>query len=314
MAHVPTVRLSNGLKMPVLGLGTWKSKPGEVYEAVKHAILNAGYRHIDCAFVYQNENEVGQALTEVISSGAVKRDELFITSKLWNTLHAPELVKGALQTTLSSLKLDYVDLYLIHWPFGYKAGDDLFPKEADGVTPVSTDVDYLDTWGAMEAVLAAGLTKSIGVSNFNESQMQRIIDNSKTKPVVNQVEIHPYLSQEGLVQWCKAHDVVVTGYSPLGSPDRPWAQAGEPSLLEDPKILAIATAHKKSPAQILIKWQIQRGLVVIPKSVTPARISSNIDVFDFDLSDQEMVAIASFNRNHRFVPLEAMKGHKYYAF
>ena len=310
----PLLKLANGNTIPALGLGTWKSKPGEVYDAVKYAILEAGYRHIDCAFVYQNEDEVGKAVSEVVASGAVKREELFITSKLWNTFHSRNLVKGALETTLKSLQLDYLDLYLIHWPFGFEEGGDIFPRAEDGVHMRMSDVDFLDSWKGMEEVLAAGLTKSIGVSNFNEQQIQRIFDEGTVRPVVNQIELHPYLVQEKLVTWCKDNNVLVTAYSPLGSPDRPWAKADDPSLLQEPKILEIAAKYEKSAAQVLIRWQIQRGLVVIPKSVTPERISSNIDVFKFALSAEELVTIAAFDRNHRFVGLEHMKGHKYYPF
>lgn len=309
----PSIQLTSDKKIPLVGLGTWKSKPGEVYDAVKYAILQAGYRHIDCAFVYQNEDEVGKALSEVISSGAVKREDLFITSKCWNTCHDTSAVRPAIERTLKLLKLDYLDLYLVHWPVAYKPGNDLFPTNADGTT-ATVDTDYLDTWKGMEEVQKAGLTKTIGLSNFNSQQIERVLNIATVKPVCNQVECHPYLTQDELITFCRSKGITVVAYSPLGSPDRPWAKPGEPSLLEDPKLKEIAEKHKKSTAQVLIKYQVQRGVVVLPKSVTPARIKSNIDIFDFELSENEMKTISSFNRGYRFVPLAHLKDHKHFPF
>lgn len=181
----PKVRLSNGNEMPILGLGTWKSKPGEVYEAVKIAI-EAGYRHLDCAYAYDNEHEVGRAISEVLQSGLVKREELFVTTKCWNTHHSRNKVPECLQQSLNDLKLDYVDLYLIHWPMGFQEGGEKFPKDANGEFLVS-DVDYLDTWKGMEDQVRNGKVKSIGLSNFNSEQIDRVIQNAEIKPVVLQV-------------------------------------------------------------------------------------------------------------------------------
>jgi len=313
-AIAPLIKLTADKTIPLVGLGTWKSSPGQVYEAVKYAILEGGYRHIDCAYVYQNEEEVGRALQDVLSSGAVKREELFITSKLWNTFHSTSLVKPALEKTLASLKLDYLDLYLIHWPFGYKEGtEELFPRdEAQNV--ITSDVDYLDTWKGLEECAKTGLTKAIGVSNFNKDLLTRLLESAEIKPVCNQVECHPYLPQNDLIKFCRDNNITVVGYSPLGSPDRPWAKPGDPALLEEPKILEIAKKYNKTPAQILIKFQTQRGVVVIPKSVTPERIKSNIDIFDFDLTEDEIKTIESFNRGWRVCGLEHVKNHKYYPF
>ncbi|XP_041968782.1 aldo-keto reductase family 1 member B1-like isoform X3 [Aricia agestis] len=312
MAPVPTVKFSNGKTIPALGLGTWKSKAGEVTQAVKDAI-DIGYRHIDCAFVYGNEKEVGEAITAKINEGVVKREDLFITSKLWNTFHKPELVRGALQQSLDNLNIKYLDLYLIHWPQAYKEGGALFPADADGKIQFS-DVDYVDTWRAMEPLVEAGLVRSIGLSNFNSKQIERVLAVAKVKPVVNQIECHPYLNQSRLIAFCSERGIKVTAYSPLGSPDRPWAKPGDVQLMEDPKIKAIADKLGKTVAQVLIRYQIDRGNIVIPKSVNKGRIASNFDVLDFQLSPQDLQLIDSFNCNGRFVPMTASLGHKYHPF
>ncbi|XP_013174473.1 PREDICTED: aldose reductase-like isoform X1 [Papilio xuthus] len=309
---VPVVTFNNGKTIPVVGLGTWKSKPGEVTQAVKDAI-DIGYRHIDCAFVYGNEKEVGEAITAKIKEGVVKREDLFITSKLWNTFHRPDLVRGALMKTLEYLNVDYLDLYLIHWPQAYKEDGDLFPKdESDNIQ--FSDVDYLDTWKALEPLQKEGLVKSLGVSNFNSKQLARLLQIATIKPVTNQVECHPYLNQSRLKAFCEQHNIVITAYSPLGSPDRPWAKPGDPQLLEDEKLKAIADRLGKTVAQVLIRYQIDRGNIVIPKSVTKSRIASNFEVFDFKLSKEDLDLINTFDCNGRLVPMTASLGHKYHPF
>ncbi|XP_067008632.2 aldo-keto reductase family 1 member B1 [Anabrus simplex] len=308
---VPTVKFNNGKEIPIFGLGTWKSKPGEVTQAVKDAI-DIGYRHIDCAMVYGNEPEVGEAIKAKIGEGVVKREDLFVTSKLWNTYHRTDMVIPALKKTLSNLGLAYLDLYLIHWPLAFKDGDDLFP-EKDGKIQFS-DADYVDTWKEMEKAVKQGLTKSIGISNFNSEQVKRILEVAEIKPVTNQVECHPYLNQKKLIEFCKSKDITITAYSPLGSPDRPWAKPDDPQLMDDAKLKKVAEKYGKTPAQILLRYQVQRGNITIPKSVTKSRIKENFEIFDFELSAEDMKYIDTFDCNGRFCAMDRGINHKDYPF
>ena len=287
-------------EIPPFGLGTWKSKPDEVYRAVAEAI-RLGYRHIDCARIYGNEAEVGRALSEALESGAVERDELWITSKLWNDRHEPGEVAGALAETLTDLRLDHLDLYLVHWPVAIRKGASV-PLSAGDMISLN-DLPLASTWKAMEEQAAAGRARHIGVSNFSARKLEDLCERAERAPEMNQIELHPYLQQSDLVATCKRLGVGVTAYSPLGSRDRPASLVaeGEPVLLEDPVIGEIAARLEASPAQVLIKWAIQRGTAVIPKSTNPARLAENLAATALELSDADMAAIAALDRHRRYV-------------
>mmetsp|Transcript_17774 Transcript_17774/g.26632 ORF Transcript_17774/g.26632 Transcript_17774/m.26632 type:complete len:334 (-) Transcript_17774:145-1146(-) len=291
-AKVPAIKLSSGHLMPILGLGTWKSKAGKVEAAVKKAI-EVGYRHIDCAAIYGNEQEVGSALKACFDAKTVKREDMFITSKLWNTKHDPKDVVPALKKTLSDLGLEYLDLYLIHWPTGF--------TEKNG-TFVPCEIKNTETYKAMEECVKLGLVKSIGLSNFNKAQVAEICKSATIQPSVNQIESNPFIPQDELIEVCGKYGIAVTAYSPLGSSDRPWGKPGEPKLLEDKTVNEIAKKFKKSAAQICIRYQIDRNIIVIPKSVTPSRIEANFDVLDFKLTAEDMKALASTNFFRSCVP------------
>ncbi|XP_060064996.1 aldo-keto reductase family 1 member B1-like [Ylistrum balloti] len=298
MSAIQEQTLLSGYKIPCVGLGTWKSKPGEVGAAVKTAI-RLGYRHFDCALAYGNEKEIGVAIKEAIEGGVVKREDLFITTKLWNTYHSKGRVPEGCKESLTSLGLEYIDLYIIHWPLPMREGADLFPLTPDGKTDV-IDIDYTETWTAMQDLVDQGLCRSIGVSNFNSKQVQRILDLGLKHPMTcNQIEISPYNANDKLLQFCKSRGIVVVAYSPLGSGDRPWATPEDPVLLEEPEIVKIATRYNKSPGQVLLRWGVQRGYIVIPKSVFEARQKQNLELFDFALDEDEMNVINAMNRNYR---------------
>lgn len=276
--------------MPSVGLGTWKGAKGTVGRAVL-AALEAGYRHFDCSTMYKNEREIGEALQEAITRGTVKREDLFIASKLWNTRHGAEQVPRALERTLRDLRLEYVDLYLVHWPATDVQGAELRP-------PIS------ETWRAMEALVAAGTVRSIGVSNFSARKLTRLCTDPGTKvlPAVNQVELHPLLRQDDLLETARTLGVHLTGFSPLGSADSAKTLKHQgASLLTHPTVLAAASAVGRTPAQVLLRWAVQRGTSVIPKSVSPERIRANIDLFSWELPRAQMANLSALPTQMRFV-------------
>lgn len=288
------LNFANGDAMPMLGLGTWKSTPGEVGGAVRTAI-ELGYRHIDCAAIYGNEAEIGEALAEC------ERDQLWITSKLWNNAHAAADVEPALRQTLSDLRLDYLDLYLIHWPVALRK-EAIVPESAADFLSLD-ERPILDTWQAMEALVDQGLCRNIGVSNFSVAKLESLLAGARIAPAMNQIELHPYLQQPAMVEFCATNGIGLTAYSPLGSPDRPETMKPEeePVLLEDATVAAIAARHGCSPAQVLIAWAIARGTAVIPKSVNRARLEQNLAAAAIALDEQDMQAIAALDRARRYV-------------
>ena len=269
MSNVPDVRLNNLVTMPQLGFGVFQVPDDETEPAVVTAV-EAGYRSIDTARIYGNEEGTGRA----IKSCGVPREELFVTTKLWNGDQGYDSTLRAFDASLERLGLDYLDLYLIHWP-------------------MPTRDTYLDTWRAFEQLLEDGRVRAIGVSNFLPEHLARVMDACDVIPAVNQIELHPYLPQAELRAFHAEHGIVTEAWSPLGQ--------GK-GLLDDPALAPLAAKHGKRPAHILLRWQLQLGNVVIPKSVTPWRIAQNIDVFDFELDADDMAAIAALESGTRFGP------------
>jgi alcohol dehydrogenase (NADP+) len=296
---ISALSFANGDQMPVLGLGTWKAEPGQVGQAVITAIRQ-GYRHLDCAKIYGNEAEIGAALADLLASGEVKREELWITSKLWNDAHPAELVLPTLQKTLADLRLDYLDLYLVHWPVAFRPGV-LYPETTADTVPL-TEIPLATTWQAMQAVHGQGLCRHIGVANFTRKKLQGLIDIGGQGPEVNQIELHPYLQQWPMLEFCREHGIHLTGYAPLGSGGRPehLKPSDEPVLLQDPVIAQIAARHQVTPAQVLIQWGIARGVSVIPKSVHPERLQQNLAATEVRLTSEDMSQIRQLDRQRRY--------------
>ena len=285
---------ANGDRMASLGLGTWKAGAGEVGGAVT-AALELGYRHLDCASIYGNEAEIGASLERACATGALQRDQIWITSKLWNDCHAPEDVRPALERSLADLGLATLDLYLIHWPVAHRHGV-MMPQQAPDQLSLEQR-PIAATWSAMEELVRAGLVRHIGVSNFSQAKLAALLAGADLAPEVNQVERHPYLQQPELLAFCQAHAIQLTAYAPLGSPP-----AGTISpLLGDPVITAIAAAHGASAAQVLLAWGIACGTAVIPKSVQPQRLAANLAAAELVLSATELAQIAALDRGERFI-------------
>mmetsp|Transcript_20341 Transcript_20341/g.30079 ORF Transcript_20341/g.30079 Transcript_20341/m.30079 type:complete len:322 (+) Transcript_20341:106-1071(+) len=296
------VTLKSGTEMPIFGLGTWRSEKGRVKDAVLNCLLN-GYIHIDAAHCYQNQEEVGDGIID----SKVPRDKIFVTSKLWCTHLQPDRARNLIKTILSDLKLNYVDQLLIHWPCPFKYVDEqtLFPANSNGHIQLDPDVDLRETWKVMEEFVEGGLVKSIGVSNFTIQEIEYISKDAKIKPDVNQIEIHPYFTNSELVDYCTKNGIHITAYSPLGNFD---PNSNLPSVIKDETVLSIAKKYSKTPAQVIIRWHLQKGHTVIPKTVTLTRLVENSNVFDFELSIEEMNEISSLGKknfrlcNPRFHP------------
>ena len=269
MSSVPTLRLNNGVEMPQLGFGVFLVPADEVVEPVRDA-LDAGYRLIDTAKLYGNEEGVGRAIRD----SGIPRDEIFVTTKVWNSDHGYDATLRAFDDSQKRLGLDVVDLYLIHWP-----------------TP-QRDL-YVDTWRALEQLYADGRVRAIGVSNFTVAHLERLLGETTVVPAVNQIELHPGFAQEQTREFDHRHGIVTESWSPLGRGH---------GLLDDPVVIGIAEAHDKTPAQVVLRWHIQLGCVVIPKSTRKERIAENIDVFDVELTDAEMAALSALTEPGRVGP------------
>jgi len=270
VTDIPQILLNNGQKIPQLGFGVFLVKPAETEAAVAHA-LQAGYRHIDTAEMYGNEAQVGAA----VGKSGLSRGEIFVTTKLNNGAHRPDDARAAFDQSLKALGSDYVDLFLIHWPL-----------------PTRYDGDYVSTWNTLEEFYRDGRARSIGVSNFQPHHLRRLQQECEIRPAVNQVEVNPYLTQDEVRAFCAEHQIAVEAWSPLA----------RSHALGDPTIDDIARRVGKTPAQVILRWHIERGDIVFPKSVTPSRIRENIDIFDFELSGDDVEAISALNRNERTGP------------
>ncbi len=289
-----SIKLNTEQDMPIIGLGTWRSEAGQVYQAIRWAI-KLGYRHIDCAHIYGNEAEIGQALKDAVKEGDIKREELFITSKLWNDSHAVEDVRPALEQTLKDLQLEYLDLYLMHWPVAQKKGTTI-PQSDEDMIPLS-ELPLELTWAEMEKAYNDGLVKVIGVSNFGAKRLEEFLQKVQVMPAVNQIECHPLLQQNELIDFCRKNNVAVTAYSPLGSQH----ESNEPSVLDNDAIKGIAERLKVTPAQVVLAWLMNRGVIVIPKSVHQDRIKENFASQVVELDESDMEQIAALDKGYRFV-------------
>lgn len=303
------VRLADGGALPSVGLGLWKIERPAAAEAVVQAI-RAGFRHFDSACDYGNEAESGEGFAAALRDKLVRREDLWVTSKLWNTDHRREDVRPAVERTLRDLRLDYLDLYLIHFPIAlehvpherrYPPGwvhrpDDPKPRMVPARVPLA------ETWQAMEDLVQAGLVRRIGVCNYNTALLRDLLNYATIRPAVLQIELHPYLAQEKLLRFCREERIAVTGFSPLGSSSYVslgMASSGD-SVLNEPVVVEAARRHGKTPAQVVLRWGVQRGTAVIPKTTRPERLAENLAIFDFALSADEMQAISGLDRHRRF--------------
>lgn len=293
------VTLSSGFKMPLVGFGVWRVEGKDIKDLVINAI-KIGYRHFDCAADYKNETEVGEALAGAFQSGLVKREDLFITTKLWNSDHGH--VFEACKDSLKKLQLDYLDLYLVHFPVATKhtgVGTTDSALDEDGVLEIDTTISLETTWRAMEDLVSKGLVRSIGISNYDIFLTRDCLAYSKVKPAVNQIETHPYFQRDSLVKFCLKHGVSITAHTPLGGAAANTEWFGSVSCLDDPVLKGLAAKYKRTVAQIVLRWGIQRNTVVIPKTSNLKRLEENFQVFDFELTKEDMDQIKSLDRKHR---------------
>ncbi|KAK7110405.1 aldo-keto reductase family 1 member A1-like [Littorina saxatilis] len=312
-----TFTLPDGQKIPVLAFGTWQVSGDKIKEVLPLA-LDTGYRHIDTAYSYGNEEAIGDVLHDYFAQDKLKRADVFVATKLWMTFLAKDDVRQGVEESLRRLRLDYLDLVMIHAPWGFKNRRDgtLFPLDNHGNFELE-NYDLIDTWKALEQLVTEGKVRSLGVSNFNSVQVDLVNFVAKVPPVVNQVECHAYLPQKELQEFCAKRGVRLSAFAPLGSPGRPehLITDGEPVLLQESVLQAIGAKYGKTPAQVLLRSLTQRGIITISKSITPSRIKENFEIFDFTLAAEDMMAIGKLRNNHRFFTFHKMAGaHPQYPF
>ncbi|XP_033250223.1 1,5-anhydro-D-fructose reductase isoform X1 [Drosophila miranda] len=306
----PKIKLSSGYEMPVLGFGTYKLRGFQCTSAV-HCAVETGFRHFDTAYYYENEKDVGEALRTQIKMGNISRENIFLTTKLWNTHHDPRDVRRICEQQLKLLGFTYIDLYLLHFPVGYKhMCDEILKPMSDGKLQ-TTNVDYIDTWNAMEELVKLGMVRSIGLSNFNMEQVQRVIQCSSSKPVVNQVEVWPGFLQKDLVDYCRYNGIVVTAYSPFGQPNR---ENHSPTYFFSEGMKRLVKKYKKTSGQIVLRFLVDYGVVPIPKAANPLHISQNLNIFDFKLDDSDTRALLGIKPKKRIVKYDIVKEHPFYPF
>ncbi|KAK9875414.1 hypothetical protein WA026_007807 [Henosepilachna vigintioctopunctata] len=321
---IPTLTLNTGKKIPAIGYGTWQAAEAELEKALD-AALEAGYRHIDTAAVYENEKVIGNVIKRWISNGKLKREDIFLVTKVPTYAIDPEGVREYLKKSLANLQMDYVDLYLVHTPFGIKIIEETLHSAVSSGSNVEIDykTDLLAVWREMEKQVDAGFTKAIGISNFNKSQVKRILDNCKIRPSSLQVELHPYLQQNELVDFCKENNIVVVAYSPLGSLglsvyiEKLGKKEDFQNVLQNPTIKAIAEKHSKTAAQVVLRFDVQRGIIPIPKSTNLERLKQNLDIFDFELDADDIQKLKKLDAHVRFFNFmirDGMETHPEYPF
>ena len=291
---MPNLNFRHGDVMPALGLGTWRLPPEQTTATVRIA-LDLGYRHIDAAAIYGNEAQIGAALKGAIDAGNVQRQELWITSKLWNDCHEPEEVRPALERTLGDLGLEQLDLYLMHWPVAQRRGVAMPSSAADQFG--LAQVPLAATWAAMEDLVAAGLTRHIGVSNFSRTKLMALAASARIQPEVLQVERHPLLQQNDLLSYCHTSGIQLTAYAPLGA----TSDTRPPVVLQHPVVVAIAAERQITPAQVLLAWGIGCGTAVIPKSVHPERLAENLAAAAMGLNEDQMTRLVAIDGGQRLI-------------
>uniref|UniRef100_F6WI49 NADP-dependent oxidoreductase domain-containing protein n=1 Tax=Ciona intestinalis TaxID=7719 RepID=F6WI49_CIOIN len=310
---IRTVVFNNGVKCPMFGLGTWRANGKEAYSCVKEAIA-MGYRHIDTAYYYTNEEEVGKGIADAMSEYKIPREEMFVVTKLPNTCNRPSLVLPAMKESLKKLNLDYVDLYLVHSPVCISPIGEvvsLDSKVDENGDPVFDDIDPSVTWKEMEKCVDLGLAKSIGVSNFNSEQVQSVLNTCRIKPITNQVESHIMLQQNKLRNMCQQNNIKLTVFRSLGGQVK---LSEHPDMFNNPTVMKIAKKHDRSVSQILLRWHIEKGHILLVKSSNPEHLKSNINIFEFSLTEEDMDELSKLDSGFRFCPFNANKPSKQYPF